>query len=273
MVQMLFPNNDAIFQDDNSPIHTQLCSVLVSGAWRCTSTSSLARKIAWLKYNRTNVVSFTEYGETQIPSSIISQATRRCYSWRVVQYSNRGYSVLIWVYSKKDTRCITGKYRPNSVLIKKFVSFTSVSNILSIPFILKDYRYSPWPWEEERVLWPKRWLHNLASKMRVREMATDQEKLVQTCYKHEHSEMWMMRAYCLSATHLTLKHSRTKWKLHTQAFDHERHLFIGSNEVFPVSPTFSSAIACSAVKRKQRILFCISFAVHFPFCPINTATT
>ena len=31
VVQMLLPNNNAIFQDDNSPIHTQQCSVLVSG--------------------------------------------------------------------------------------------------------------------------------------------------------------------------------------------------------------------------------------------------
>ena len=30
MVQMLFPNNDAIIKDDSSPTHTQLkCSVLV----------------------------------------------------------------------------------------------------------------------------------------------------------------------------------------------------------------------------------------------------
>jgi hypothetical protein len=34
-VQMLFVNNDAIFQDDNSPTHSQKCSVLVSGTWRC----------------------------------------------------------------------------------------------------------------------------------------------------------------------------------------------------------------------------------------------
>jgi hypothetical protein len=107
-----------------------------------------------------------------------------------LQYSTRDYSVPIWVYSKKDTWCITGKWRPNSVLIKKFVSFTGVSIILSIPFIFKDYSYSPSPWEEVRVLWQKRWLHNLASKMQVREMATDQGKLVQTGYKHEQSEMF-----------------------------------------------------------------------------------
>ena len=58
MVQMLFPNNDAIIKDDSSPTHTQLkCSVLVWGAWRCTSTSSLASIIARLKYHGTTVVS------------------------------------------------------------------------------------------------------------------------------------------------------------------------------------------------------------------------
>jgi len=57
MVQM-FPNNDAVFQDDILPIHT-----------------------ARLKYHRTTaVVSFREQGEKQIPSLIISQATRRCFS-------------------------------------------------------------------------------------------------------------------------------------------------------------------------------------------------
>ena len=103
-----------------------------------------------------------------------------------LQYSIRDYSVLIWVYSKKDTWCIKGKWWPNSLLIKKFVSSTSVSIILSIPFI----SYSPSPLEEERVLWPKRWLHNRASKIRIREMATDQGKPIQTCYRHEQSEMF-----------------------------------------------------------------------------------
>jgi len=56
MVQM-FPNNDAVFQDDSSPIRT-----------------------ARLKYHRTTVISFREQGEKQIPSFIITQATRRCFS-------------------------------------------------------------------------------------------------------------------------------------------------------------------------------------------------
>ena len=45
--------------------------------------------------------------------SIISKATRR----RGVQYSTRDYSELTWVYSKKDTSCVTGKWWPNSILM------------------------------------------------------------------------------------------------------------------------------------------------------------
>jgi len=85
-------------------------------------------------YLRTTVVSFRGYGEKQIPSSLISPATRRCSPWRVVQYSVRDYSELlyIWVYSKEDANCITCKWWPSSILIKKCVSFTTVSIILSI---------------------------------------------------------------------------------------------------------------------------------------------
>jgi hypothetical protein len=39
------------------------------------------------------------------------------------------------VYSKKDTSCITGKWWHNSIVIKKCVSFTTISIILSIPCV------------------------------------------------------------------------------------------------------------------------------------------
>jgi hypothetical protein len=97
---------DAIFQHDNSPTHSQKCSVLIRGAWRCISTSTLTSTIARLKYHRTTVVSVSE---KQITSSLISQATR-CSSWIVVKYSIRDYSELTWVYSKKGRRCTTGKW-------------------------------------------------------------------------------------------------------------------------------------------------------------------
>jgi len=75
----------------------------------CTSTSSPASTIDRLKYHQNTVVSFREYGEKQIPSSIIPQATTKCSPWRVVKYSTTDYSELIWFYSKKDTSCILAK--------------------------------------------------------------------------------------------------------------------------------------------------------------------
>ena len=77
-----------------------------------------------------------EKGEKLIFSSTISQATGRCSSWSLVQYTTRDYWELIWVYSKKYTICITGNWWPNYVLVKKCLSFTNVSIILSIPSIL-----------------------------------------------------------------------------------------------------------------------------------------
>ena len=134
-VQMLFPNNDPVLQDNNLPIrtHSQQCSVLVWGAWRCISKSSLASITARLKYHQTTVVSFREQVEKQIASSITSQATRIWSSWAAVQYSSRDCSELIWVYSKNDTICITGKWWPNSLLIGICVSFTTVFSILTVP--------------------------------------------------------------------------------------------------------------------------------------------
>jgi len=87
VVQMLFPHDDAIFQDDNLPIHAARSvhswfeeheDALQHLPWRAQSPD--------FKYHRTTVASFREQGEKQIPS-IISQATRR----RVLQYATRDY--------------------------------------------------------------------------------------------------------------------------------------------------------------------------------------
>ena len=110
-------------------------SIFVWGAWRCTSTPSMASRLARLKYHRNIVVSFTEERKKQKPSSIISHTTIRCSSWTVVQYSTRHYSELTRVYSKKVTSCIIGKCWPNSVLIKKCAPFATVFFIL---FRLRD---------------------------------------------------------------------------------------------------------------------------------------
>jgi len=83
MVQ-LFPNNDAIFQDDDSPIHTAR-SVQ---SWFKERKDAL-QHLLWLAQSPDlNIIeplwSVREQGEKQIPS-IICQATGR----RVVQYSTR----------------------------------------------------------------------------------------------------------------------------------------------------------------------------------------
>jgi len=117
MVQAFFPNNDAVFQEDDSP-HTQECSVSVWGVWRCTSTSSVASTDAKLKYCRTTVGSYTEQSEKQISSIIAQAASNSC-----TVFSTRDYSELTRVSSKKDTSCVRGKWWPNSILIKKYVSY------------------------------------------------------------------------------------------------------------------------------------------------------
>jgi hypothetical protein len=108
MVQMSFPNNNAVFK-----MTVRLCthkrSVSVWGPWRSTSTSSLASTIARLKYHQTTVASCRQHTDKHSPSSITPPATRRCSSWTVVQYSTGDCSELVSVYCRKDTSYITGK--------------------------------------------------------------------------------------------------------------------------------------------------------------------
>ena len=61
MVQILFPNNDAIFQNDDSPIHTgrSVQSWFEEHA-DALQQSSVASTIAQLKYHRITVVSFID---------------------------------------------------------------------------------------------------------------------------------------------------------------------------------------------------------------------
>ena len=76
MVQTLFPNNNAVFQED---IHsyTQLQVFSLGFSSRCASASSLVSTIARHKYHQTTLVSFRDKSEKQISSSINRQATIR----------------------------------------------------------------------------------------------------------------------------------------------------------------------------------------------------
>ena len=59
VVQLLFPNNVAVFQDGSSSTHSQKCSIL---GWGACSECSLASTVTRLKYYRTTVVGFREFG-------------------------------------------------------------------------------------------------------------------------------------------------------------------------------------------------------------------
>jgi hypothetical protein len=76
MIQTLFPNNGAVFD-------TAVTSVMVSRAWRWTSTSSLTSTITRFEHHWTNLVSFGDKSEEQIPTSNISKAIWRCSSRRM----------------------------------------------------------------------------------------------------------------------------------------------------------------------------------------------
>jgi len=89
VVQVFFPNNDVVFQDDASPIHT------ARSVQSCFEEHEDAlQHLLWLAQSPDlniiePLVSFREQGEKQIPSKI-SEASRS----RVVQDSTRDYSEL-----------------------------------------------------------------------------------------------------------------------------------------------------------------------------------
>jgi hypothetical protein len=70
-------------------------------------------------YNRTTAVSCIEQGEKLTPSSIISPATRRCFSRRVVQYSARDYSE-IYVFGAVYCNAII-QYKPTKCTFSKLI--------------------------------------------------------------------------------------------------------------------------------------------------------
>jgi len=110
----MFPNNDAVFQDSDLPIHT------ARSVQSCFEEHEDAlQHHLWLAQSpNLNIIKLLvrEQGEKQTPS-IISQATRR----RVVQYSTTDYSDKWW---------------PNSILVKKCVNFTVVSIIFVHPLYM-----------------------------------------------------------------------------------------------------------------------------------------
>ena len=123
MDRTLFLNNDAILQDDNSPPHTaRSVQPLFEG-----HEDSLYH-LPWPAQSPDlNTIEPLLSVLEQITSSISSQETKRCSTWRVVQHSSSDCLELPRVYSKNDTSYITGKWGTNSISIKKCVSFRTVS--------------------------------------------------------------------------------------------------------------------------------------------------
>ena len=78
MVQLFFHNNDAVFQDDNSPIY----KARIFQSW---FEQHALQHLPWAAQTPDlniidTLVSFRDLGKKQIPSSIISQATGKCSS-------------------------------------------------------------------------------------------------------------------------------------------------------------------------------------------------
>ena len=125
VVQMLFPNSGAVFHSDSLPIHT-IGSVqslfeehedsLHCLPWPAQSPDlSIIEPLWWVLESRMRCRS--------PPPSSLKQLED------VLRYSTTDYSKLVWVYSKKDTSCIAGKWWSKSILINECVSFANVSII------------------------------------------------------------------------------------------------------------------------------------------------
>jgi hypothetical protein len=147
VVQVLFPNNDAIFQDDNLP-HTQHNTKYHNThththrsvqSWFEEPEDALQHHL-WLAQSPNLNINepLRSVLESRVRSSFPPSSLKQLE--RVVQYSTRDHSELAQVYSKKDTSCVRGKWLPNSILIKKCESFTAVSIIFVHPlYMLPSY--------------------------------------------------------------------------------------------------------------------------------------
>jgi hypothetical protein len=110
VVQILFPNNDAIFQDDNSPQHT----ARIVQAWSEEYEDAL-RHLPWpAKSPDLKIIEplwlilESRVGSKFPPLSSLKQL-ESVLSLKVVQYSTMDHSELTRVCSEQDISCITGK--------------------------------------------------------------------------------------------------------------------------------------------------------------------
>ena len=72
IVQVLFPNNDAIFKDNDSPCPQPEVVILVFRSMKMHFNIFSASTVAQLKYHQTTVVSFRKQGDKEIPYHLSS---------------------------------------------------------------------------------------------------------------------------------------------------------------------------------------------------------
>ena len=122
MVQMLFPNNVAILQDDSLPIHT--ASSVQSWfeehedapqhlPWPAESPDLNITAPPW------SLLESRVRSRFPLPSSLKQLEDvlhEEWYNTGLETIQNLHIYIYIWVYSKKDTSCITSKWCPNSIL-------------------------------------------------------------------------------------------------------------------------------------------------------------
>ena len=143
VVQKVLPNNDTSFQDYNLPIHT----ATIVQSWFEKHKNGLQHLPSPAHSPGQNIIEALQSlfqsrlrSRFFIPSSLVKQLELPHEDW-YIQYSTRDYSELIRIYSKKGTSRTAGKWWPNSKLINKLVSFTTVSIIFSIPYTPSAYNH------------------------------------------------------------------------------------------------------------------------------------
>jgi hypothetical protein len=115
----MFPN-DAVFQNDNMPIHTP-------------------RNIqSWVEEHEDTLkhlcpAHLPDFNIVEPLWSVLESRVRSTCSWRVVQYSTRHYAELhISPFQEGYKLCYRQKLWPSSVLIETYVSSKTVSIVMSI---------------------------------------------------------------------------------------------------------------------------------------------
>ena len=130
VVQVLFPNNDATFQDD-SPIHT------ARSVQSCFEEHEDALQHLWLAQSPELEILSNHWSvlesrmRSRFPPLSLKQLEEEWYSMPL-----ETIQILHGSVPRRIQALVTGKWWPNSMLIKKCVSFTAVSIIFVHPLYM-----------------------------------------------------------------------------------------------------------------------------------------